>query len=201
MSTSSVFDRFGQVYDTARVLDATGLELNVTAYNDYSPVYMPVTYLVSYGTSFMLATGILVHTILFNGPDIWNRLLRQHVKGDVDIHMKLMRNYPDVPDWAYLAFLLAAFALSAVTVSVSPPSPNPAATLRIGQVLTFPLPSLRRDAQCWPTGMPAWALVVSLAMGLIYIVPAGYVYALTSYNVRYHVPLFHVPWHLPFPTS
>ncbi|KWU42677.1 OPT oligopeptide transporter [Rhodotorula sp. JG-1b] len=157
MSTSSVFDRFGQVYDTARVLDAAGLELNVTAYNDYSPVYMPVTYLVSYGTSFMLATGILVHTILFNGPDIWNRLLRQHVKGDVDIHMKLMRNYPDVPDWAYLAFLLAAFALSAVTVS------------------------------CWPTGMPAWALVVSLAMGLIYIVPAGYVYALTSYNLSINV--------------
>lgn len=122
MSTSSVFDRFGELYDTARVLDATGLQLNVTAYNDYSPVYMPITYLVSYGTSFMLAVGILVHTVLFYGPDIWNRLLRQHVKGDVDIHMKLMRNYPDVPDWAYLAFLLIAFALSAVTVSVSLPS-------------------------------------------------------------------------------
>lgn len=93
----------------------------MTAYNEYSPVYMPITYLVSYGTAFMLAIGILVHTVLFNGHDIWNRLLRQHVKGDVDIHMKLMRSYPDVPDWAYLAFLLVAFALSAVTVAVSSP--------------------------------------------------------------------------------
>ncbi|TKA51429.1 hypothetical protein B0A53_05342 [Rhodotorula sp. CCFEE 5036] len=157
ISTSSVFDRFGQPYDAVRVLDTSRLALNVTAYNEYSPVYMPVTYLVSYGTAFMLSIGILVHTLLFNGRDIWNRLLRQHVKGDVDIHMKLMRNYPDVPDWAYLAFLLIAFALSAVTVA------------------------------CWPTGMPVWALLVSVAMGVVYIIPAGYIYALTSYNVSVNV--------------
>ncbi|GAA5871140.1 hypothetical protein JCM3774_006803 [Rhodotorula dairenensis] len=157
MSTSSVFDRFGQPYDAVRVLDTTRLELNVTAYNEYSPMYMPITYLTSYGTSFMLSIGILVHTVLFNGGEIWSRLLRRPVKGDVDIHMKLMRNYPDVPDWAYLAFLLVAFALSAVTVG------------------------------CWPTGMPVWALVVSVCIGLVYVIPAGYVYALTSYNLSINV--------------
>lgn len=31
--------------------------------------------------------------------------------------------------------------------------------------------------------MPVWALVVSVAIGLVYVIPAGYVYALTSYNV------------------
>lgn len=123
MSTSSVFDRFGQPYDAVRVLDTSRLELNITAYTEYSPMYMPITYLTSYGTSFMLSIGILVHTVLFNGGEIWSRLLRRPVKGDVDIHMKLMRNYPDVPDWAYLAFLLVAFALSAVTVGVRPRPP------------------------------------------------------------------------------
>lgn len=163
-----------------RVLDTSRLALNVTAYNEYSPVYMPVTYLVSYGTAFMLSIGILVHTLLFNGRDIWNRLLRQHVKGDVDIHMKLMRNYPDVPDWAYLAFLLIAFALSAVTVAVSLPD---ALSLLCRRLLSL-TEVILRGMQCWPTGMPVWALLVSVAMGVVYIIPAGYIYALTSYNVH-----------------
>ncbi|GAA5988412.1 hypothetical protein JCM10908_003554 [Rhodotorula pacifica] len=153
MSTSSVFDRFGQEYNVTQVLDVGRLKLDKAAYAAYSPVYMPVTYLINYGATFMLSIGILVHTAIFSGPDIYKRILRRPVKGDVDVHMKLMARYPDVPDWAYLAFLLLAFALSAVTVA------------------------------CWPTGMPVWALLIAILVAIVYVVPAGYVYALTSYNV------------------
>lgn len=117
MSTNMVFDRFGAPYNTSAVVDRVGMKLNETAYQEYSPLYLPITYATVYGISFMLATSIIVHTALYHGKEIFQRVRRARNEKD-DVHMRLMRNYREVPDWWYLAFLVIAIALTIVTVAV-----------------------------------------------------------------------------------
>lgn len=59
-----------------------------------------------------------MHTALYHGKDIVKRARRIAVEED-DVHMKLMRKYPEVPDWWYCAFLVVAVALSLVVACVS----------------------------------------------------------------------------------
>jgi len=66
----------------------------------------------------MLSTAVIVHTLLYNGQTMLDQLRRVR-KGDDDVHMKLMRNYPEVPDWWYMVFLTVAFGMSIACVAVS----------------------------------------------------------------------------------
>lgn len=120
MSTSQVFDRFGLPYNTSLVVDPIGLSLNETAYQEYSPLYLPITYATVYGLAFMLAVAVLVHTLLYHGKSMAKQL-RQARGESHDVHVKLMRIYSDVPDWWYLMFMAIAVALSVVTAVVSCP--------------------------------------------------------------------------------
>ncbi|GAA6042983.1 hypothetical protein JCM8097_003869 [Rhodosporidiobolus ruineniae] len=151
ISTSSVFDRFGAPYNTSAVIDPVSLRLNETAYNEYSPLYLPITYATVYGLALMLSTSVIVHTAFYQGKLIWTRLKRS--AGNEDVHMKLMKHYAEVPDWWYMVFLVIAFALSIVTVA------------------------------CWDTRMPVWSVVVALIIGFIYVLPGGFIYAMTSSQI------------------
>ena len=67
-----------------------------------------------------------------------------------DIHAKLMRNYPEVPGLWYLTLFFISFALAVVAVEV------------------------------WDTGIPVWSLLLSIALSVIYLLPSGFVYAMTG---------------------
>lgn len=101
-----------------KVIDPATMTLNATAYDEYSPLYLPATYAITYLLAFMLATAILVHTALYHGRALLNGIKRIKTEED-DIHAKLMRNYPEVPDWWYLAFFIIFFILAIVAVQVS----------------------------------------------------------------------------------
>lgn len=97
----------------------TTLTLNQTAYQEYSPLYLPITYATVYGLAFALSTACIVHTIIYHGKDILDQA--KNVKGATeDVHAKLMRNYPEVPDWWYWTYLALFTALSILTITVSP---------------------------------------------------------------------------------
>ncbi|GAA5982688.1 hypothetical protein JCM11641_002337 [Rhodosporidiobolus odoratus] len=151
MSTSSVFDRYGAPYNTSAVVDLAHMKLNETAYQEYSPLFLPITYATVYGVALMLSTSVIVHTVLYHGRDVWNRIKRFNDKEDV--HMKLMKNYPEVPDWWYFAFLVIAFGMSIVTIA------------------------------CWDTQMPVWSVIVAVVVGLVYMLPGGFVFATASYQI------------------
>ncbi|KPV72916.1 uncharacterized protein RHOBADRAFT_39051 [Rhodotorula graminis WP1] len=152
ISTTGVFDRFGASYDIDRVVDTAAMRLNETAYHEYSQLFLPIAYAGAYAVGFALATAVIVHTALYHGPDILERIKRSRTD-KVDVHMRLMLVYPEVPDWWYLAFLVVSVALTIVTVA------------------------------CWPTEMPVWSVLVAIAMGLVYLLPSCYVFAMTSYQV------------------
>ena len=107
------------VYNTTQVLDKARMALNETAYDAYSQPHVPVTYSIYWGAAFALSSAALVHTAVYHGPDIVKRVRGVKVE-DEDVHMKLMRAYPEVPDWWYIASGLIGVALSLVAALVSP---------------------------------------------------------------------------------
>jgi len=53
---------------------------------------------MTFTLAFALTTAAVVHTVLHQGPRIYKTLRFGKAEED-DIHMKLMRQYPEVPDW------------------------------------------------------------------------------------------------------
>ncbi|KAI0314622.1 OPT oligopeptide transporter protein-domain-containing protein [Amylostereum chailletii] len=151
MYGTAPYDRFGNVYDVTRVL-TTNDTFNLTAYNEYSPLYMPAAYAMTYLIAFALATCVIVHTLLYHGRALLNGVKRLGVEKD-DIHAKLMRNYPEVPDWWYACVLVVFFSLSIVA------------------------------AEVWKIGVPVWALLLSLVLPVVYVLPSGFIYAMTGQGI------------------
>ena len=72
-----------------------------------------------------------------------------------DIHAKLMRNYPEVPDWWYFLAFCLFFSLAIVAVEV------------------------------WNTDVPVWALLLSIILPIVYILPSGFIFAMTGQGVSF----------------
>ncbi|PPQ88964.1 hypothetical protein CVT25_005063 [Psilocybe cyanescens] len=151
MSANEPYDRFGNTYNVSRVLRLNDT-FDEAAYNEYSPLYLPATYTITYLLAFALSTCVIVHTALYHGRTLMNGFKKIRVEKD-DIHAKLMRNYPEVPDWWFLIAVGVFFALGVVTVEV------------------------------WATDVPVWALLLSVALPVIYILPSGFIYAMTGQGI------------------
>lgn len=118
MMGQSPYDRFGHPYDIDRVLTPIEHTLNVTAYEEYSPLYLTINYSIAYLIAFALTTCILVHTALYHGPVLWNGFKKRKTEED-DIHAKLMKAYPNVPNWWYISVLLVFYVMGLIALTVS----------------------------------------------------------------------------------
>ncbi|KAJ7496777.1 OPT oligopeptide transporter protein-domain-containing protein [Mycena latifolia] len=155
ISANVPYDRFGNQYNVTRVL-AQGDTFDPVAYAAYSPLFLPATYAMTYLLAFALSTCVIVHTLLYHGRSLLNGIKKMRVESD-DIHAKLMRNYPEVPDWWYLLSFCVFFSLAIVAVEV------------------------------WHTQVPVWALLLSVALPIIYILPSGFIYAMTGQEITLNI--------------
>ncbi|TFL07122.1 OPT oligopeptide transporter [Pterulicium gracile] len=155
ISANGPYDKFGDTYNITRVLKHDDT-FDLDAYNDYSPLYLPTTYAITYLLAFTLSTCVLVHTLLYHGRSLLNGIKKIKVEQD-DIHAKLMRNYPEVPDWWYICAFLVFFCLGIVAVEV------------------------------WDTGVPVWSLILAVLLPVVYILPNGFIYAMTGQGVSLNV--------------
>jgi len=73
--SSSVFDNTGQVYNVTKILTPDYI-FDEEAYHNYSLLYLPVTYILSYALQFAALSALIVHTGLWHGKDIWNQWRR-----------------------------------------------------------------------------------------------------------------------------
>lgn len=153
ISVIQAADRFGQSYNIFNILTPDS-DLNTTAYLEYSPVYLSATFSMTFMLAFALSTSILVHTALHYGPRIW-RAVRNIKTEEDDIHLKLMRHYPEVPDWWFASMLIITIVLGIVGIEV------------------------------YETGFPVYGYMLSILLPFIYFVPAAFVYAMTSQNVSH----------------
>lgn len=100
-----------------RVLTAD-TTLDEEGYLNYSMLFMSTTYTVVYALSFTLSTAAIVHTILYNGKEIYLRFRNTQTEME-DVHAKLMRNYPEVPNWWYWAIFVVFAGIGVATIEVS----------------------------------------------------------------------------------
>lgn len=70
MLSSSVFDNTGKVYDVSKILTPDFL-FDRAAYSQYSRVFLPITYVLSYGVQFAGLAALLTHTLCWYGKDMW----------------------------------------------------------------------------------------------------------------------------------
>jgi hypothetical protein len=103
MVSSQTFDNTGRPYNVSRIIndDAT---FNPDAYKAYSPLFIPITFAITYGLSFAATTSILVHTFIYYRKQICYQA--RHSRADQrDIHARLMSAYKAVPEWWYYFIL------------------------------------------------------------------------------------------------
>ncbi|KAG8955550.1 hypothetical protein FRC04_007541 [Tulasnella sp. 424] len=123
------YDRFAKPYAIDRIIDQSTMRLNATAYEEYSQLYLTVTFSMTYMLAFITPTLLVTHAALNYGPNILGWLRNDREAEANDIHAKLMQRYPDTPTWWYL---------------IEPGLDTPAwvALLAIAQVMVFLLPSI-----------------------------------------------------------
>ncbi|KAF2133184.1 OPT-domain-containing protein [Dothidotthia symphoricarpi CBS 119687] len=70
--SAAVWDNRGKPYDVSKIL-TKDFVFDEAAYNEYSRVFLPITYVLSYALQFAALTALLSHTGLWHGKDIWRQ--------------------------------------------------------------------------------------------------------------------------------
>lgn len=73
--SAAVFDNTGNVYDVSKIL-TKDFVFDKEAYRNYSRVFLPITYVLSYGVQFAGLAALLTHTACWHGEDIWRQWTR-----------------------------------------------------------------------------------------------------------------------------
>ena len=87
--SSAVFDNTGKPYDVTKVLTPDFL-FDEEAYHKYSPVYLPITYVLSYAVQFASLSALVSHTICWHGRDIWNQTKLSFMTEDTSFKAEYM---------------------------------------------------------------------------------------------------------------
>ena len=152
---SLAYDNTGNQYNVSSILTPE-LTIDEAAYRAYSPLFLSTNFALAYGISFATYSSLIVHTALYNGKEVWARakLARNQ---DADIHLKMMRKYPDSPEWWYAVLFVVLFALSLVTCLV------------------------------WDTHLTWWAFIISMLFPVVFLIPIGMIQAITNWQIGANV--------------
>lgn len=156
MSDSQIYDNTGSTYDTSRIVTPE-LTLDEQAYRAYSPLFLSTTFAISYGLSFAAIAALLVHTYLYHGKELMGRIRMWKTPENEDVHMKLMRQYQEVPEWWYLGFFVGMIILSLITITV------------------------------YPTQFAWWAFLLAIAISTFFALPIGMITASTGISIGLNV--------------
>ncbi|BEJ16419.1 hypothetical protein CspHIS471_0510240 [Cutaneotrichosporon sp. HIS471] len=135
-------------YNVSKILDVHS-DFDNAKYQQYSEPWMGAAYIVCFILYFAMYSATLVYVILYHRHDIamgWKSLKktfrnpfrknRHTVAVDEDddlffedVHMRLMRVYPEVPEWQYLIVLLIAMACGMIGLGIYPTDVSPATVL------------------------------------------------------------------------
>ncbi|KAG0268692.1 hypothetical protein BGZ95_002347 [Linnemannia exigua] len=110
--SAGLFLQNGTSYNKSMILENN--VLNPDLYRAYGPMRMDSFFALTYGVGFAGLTATVVHVILYNGKEMVARWKSARAENE-DIHSRLMRVYPEVPDWWYIALFVVSLALSLFT--------------------------------------------------------------------------------------
>ncbi|KAF8951971.1 hypothetical protein BGZ52_008779 [Haplosporangium bisporale] len=150
--SSKLFYDNGTRFDITTVLNDDHT-LNEELYETGPPANMSPLYALGFMTSFIALAGCISHIAFFHGREIldqWKQASDKDIKQD--IHTKMMKVYPEVPQLWYAGFYVIMAALSILTCEV------------------------------YHLQLPWWGLLVSLALGWLLTLPIGTMIAITGYG-------------------
>ncbi|KAK5805807.1 hypothetical protein VI817_000065 [Penicillium citrinum] len=110
MLNSDTFDNTGHAYNTSRIMNSKGA-VDQAAYRDYSPMFLPAGYAITFGVAFANLSGIFFHVALYHGRDLWQQWKGT---GKRDVHARIMEAYQCVPWWWFATVTAVMFILSVV---------------------------------------------------------------------------------------
>ncbi|KAF5620239.1 OPT family small oligopeptide transporter [Fusarium sp. NRRL 52700] len=113
-SGGDIYDNTGIVFNASRVVDRHG-NFSPEDYKNYSPIFMPVTFALSYGISFATMTCVPTYIFLNYWKQIVGAFNPQRKK---DIHARLIERYPDAPWWWYAALIAIVLGLTIMVQEV-----------------------------------------------------------------------------------
>ena len=115
VSVGVAYDNTGLPYNLSAVV--TNNAFDHAKYEQYSPLFLPITYAVTYGAIFATYPAIMVHTFLWYRHDV-ARQFRRSLNDEPDIHSYFMRRYRDVPHWWFLVFGIVCAVLGIVGIEI-----------------------------------------------------------------------------------
>lgn len=179
--SSAVFDNQGKPYDVTKIL-TPDFVFDEIAYENYSRVYLPITYVLSYGVQFASLSALITHTTCWHGRDI----MRQSRQAFQERNEKAVAGeYQTVPQ------------------SDSDPSRlqrTPTETLRAGEDVHNRLMKRYEDVpsawyaitfvamlaigifvvEYYPVHLPWYGLLLALGITTVLFIPVGIVMAITN---------------------
>ncbi|KAG0025714.1 hypothetical protein BGZ81_006965 [Podila clonocystis] len=127
-------------------------ELNEEKYNKGPPANMAPMYALGFMTSFIALAGCCSHVFFFHGKEIWAQWKSAVGSEKEDIHTKMMKVYPEVPQYWYGAFYVIMAILACI------------------------------GCEFYGTQLPWWGLLLALALGFVLTLPIGVMNAVTGYG-------------------
>ena len=140
--------------------------LDVEAYRQYSPLYYSAGYNLVFGAYFAQYTAALLYALLEHwdqikvGAKIGVRQVKSlwkkkeegeedEERPELDVHFKLMKQYPEASQWWFAVVTLLAFVFGVIACEV------------------------------YDTTMPVWGIVLTMALAAVFLVPAGIIFAIS----------------------
>jgi hypothetical protein len=147
--------------DDNYILDQN-FKLDIDKYNRHGPFYLSEYFVISYFTSFMNIACVITHVYLWYGQDLKRQVKSALAQmslseGQTDVHSKLMKAYPEVPEWIYLAWLAVMIV----------------ANVLICQFTQF--------------YMPWWATLFAVFIGIFFTIPVGIIQAISGTQIGLNV--------------
>ncbi|CAI0378722.1 unnamed protein product [Linum tenue] len=157
------YDSGGQIYNVTRVLNEKSFGIDHAAYENYSRLYLSVTFAFVYGMSFAALMATISHVALFDGKtiwDMWKKTTGAMKDQYTDVHTRLMKkNYEAVPQWWFMTILAISLALAFVAVE-----------------------GFNKQLQ-----LPWWGLLLACGIALFFTLPIGIIQATTNQQIGLNV--------------
>ncbi|KAG0050154.1 hypothetical protein BGZ83_005074 [Gryganskiella cystojenkinii] len=139
ITSTSLFSADETRYIFSRVMNRENWTLNEQAYKEYGIIRLPISTIMMNFFSFAVLSASVSHAIMHHGSDM-RRLYKTGYFAREDVHTRMMRAYPEVPDLWYKILMGVMVLTTLITCQVYDSMPWWATLLVFVVVLVLILP-------------------------------------------------------------
>ncbi|KAJ3153776.1 hypothetical protein HDU86_005109 [Geranomyces michiganensis] len=159
VNSAGLFDKNGLLVSKSK-LYKPGFIVDEDFVKAHEPFEISTYFYLNYAMSFFNLTAVLVHIALWYGPQIKRQVIQMkngEGRHGNDLHNRLMRAYPEVPEYVYGAIALVFFCGMIV----------------VGLKTAFV--------------MPVWSVFLATGIALVFLIPIGIVQSITGIQIGLNV--------------